>query len=128
MRLCRLRPSGRLEPNHHYHGGLIEPGEVVAAGEPIAVMADLSTVKLKIFIDERDLGKVRLGAPVRIRIDAFPGRDFEARVARVDAQAQFTPRDVQTREDRADLTYGVKVRIHDPQGRLPGGTTVEVSL
>jgi len=59
---------------------LVEPGEVVAAGQPVAILANLSTVRLKVFVGERDVGKVRLGALVRIRVDAFPDRYFEARV------------------------------------------------
>jgi HlyD family secretion protein len=100
---------------------LVEPGEVVAAGQPIDVLADLSTVKLKVFISERDLGKVRLGAPVRIRIDAFPGRDFQARVARVDAQAQFTPRDVHMADERSRTVYGVALNAANPEGLLKPG-------
>lgn len=100
---------------------LAEPGEVIAAGQPLAIMANLSTVKLKIFIGERDLGKVRLGALVRIRVDAFPGRDFPARVARVDAQAQFTPRDVHMEDERSRTVYGVVLEAPNPEGLLKPG-------
>lgn len=100
---------------------LAEPGEVVAAGQPIAVLANLATVKLKIFVAERDLGRVRLGAPVRIHIDAFPGRDFTARVARVDAQAQFTPRDVHMADERSRTVYGVTLEAPNPDGLLKPG-------
>jgi HlyD family secretion protein len=100
---------------------LAEPGEVVAAGQPVAVLADLTEVKLKVFVSERDLGKVRLGAPVRIRVDAFPDRAFPARVARVDAQAQFTPRDVHTADERSRTVYGVTLEAPNPEGRLKPG-------
>jgi HlyD family secretion protein len=100
---------------------LVETGEVVATGQAVAVLADLSTIKLKVFISERDLGKVRLGAPARIRIDAFPGRDFQARVARVDAQAQFTPRDVHMADERSRTVYGVTVKAPNPEGLLKPG-------
>jgi HlyD family secretion protein len=100
---------------------LAEPGEVVAAGQPVAVLADLTRVKLRIFLGERDLGKVRLGAPARIRVDAFPGRDFTARVARVDAQAQFTPRDIHMQDERSRTVYGVTLDAPNPQGVLKPG-------
>jgi HlyD family secretion protein len=100
---------------------LVEPGEVVAAGQPIAVMADLSNIKLKIFIAERDLGKVRLGAEAQIRVDAFPGRDFPARVARVDAQAQFTPRDVHMADERASTVFGITLEAPNAEGVLKPG-------
>src|SRR5512143_1915276 len=100
---------------------LAEPGEVVAAGQPVAVLANLATVKLKVFITERDLGKVRLGAPARLHIDAFPGRDFPARVAHVDAQAQFTPRDVHMADERSRTVYGVTLEAANPDGVLKPG-------
>ena len=100
---------------------LAEPGEVVAAGQPVAVLADLRKVRLKVFITERDLGKVRLGAPARLRVDAFPDRDFPARVAKVDAQAQFTPRDVHVADERSRTVYGVGLEADNPEGLLKPG-------
>lgn len=100
---------------------LVEPGEVIGAGQPIAVLADLSTVRLKVFIAEVDLGKVRLGSPARLRVDAFPDRDFEARVARVDSQAQFTPRDVHMADERSRTVYGVVLEAPNPEGLLKPG-------
>jgi HlyD family secretion protein len=100
---------------------LSEPGEVIAAGQPVAILADLSTVRLKVFISERDLGKLRLGAPARMRVDAFPDRYFTARVARVDAQAQFTPRDVHMEDERSRTVYGVMLEAPNPEGRLKPG-------
>ena len=100
---------------------LIEPGEVVSAGQPLLVLADLRRVRLKIFVTEADLGKVRLGAPARLRVDAFPARDFPARVAQVDAQAQFTPRDVHVQDERARTVYGVLLEAENPAGVLKPG-------
>jgi HlyD family secretion protein len=100
---------------------LAEPGEVVASGQPLAVLANLERVKLKVFITEKDLGKVRLGAPARLRVDAFPNRDFPARVARVDAQAQFTPRDVHLADERSRTVYGVTLEAPNAEGLLKPG-------
>ena len=100
---------------------LVEPGEVMAPGQAVAVLANLSRVKLKVFVSERDLGRIRLGAPVRLRVDAFPGRDFPARVARIDAQAQFTPRDVHMADERSRTVYGVTVEAANPEGLLKPG-------
>lgn len=100
---------------------LVEPGEVVGPGQAVAVLADLSTIRLKVFITEADLGKVRLGAPARLRVDAFPGRDFQARVARVDSQAQFTPRDVHVPDERSRTVYGVILEAPNPDGLLKPG-------
>ena len=100
---------------------LAEPGEVVAAGQPITVLADLRGVRLKIFISEEDIGRLRLGAPARIRVDAFPDRSFDARVARIDAQAQFTPRDVHMKNERVRTVYGVTLEASNPDGLLKPG-------
>jgi HlyD family secretion protein len=100
---------------------LAEPGEVVAAGQPLAILANLSTVKLKVFVVEKDLGRLRLGAPARIHVDAFAARDFPARVARVDAQAQFTPRDVHMADERSRTVYGVILEAPNPEGLLKPG-------
>ena len=100
---------------------LAEPGEVVAAGQPVAVVANLARVRLKLFVSERDLGRLRLGAPARIRVDAFPHRMFPARIASVDAQAQFTPRDVHMADERARTVYGVTLEAENPDGLLKPG-------
>lgn len=100
---------------------LVEPGEVLAAGQAVATIANLSRVKLKLFVSERDLGKVRLGATARLRVDAFPGRFFEARVARIDAQAQFTPRDIHMKDERSRTVYGVMLEAANPEGLLKPG-------
>ena len=100
---------------------LAEPGEVVAVGQPVTVLADLNMVRLKVFVSEADLGRLRLGAPARIRVDAFPNRQFDARIARVDAQAQFTPRDVHVADERARTVYGVTLEAPNPQGLLKPG-------
>ena len=100
---------------------LAEPGEVIAAGQPVAVVANLQRVRLKLFVSEADLGKLRLGAPARIRVDAFPDRNFNARIAQVDAQAQFTPRDVHMKDERVRTVYGITLEAANPQGLLKPG-------
>lgn len=100
---------------------LAEPGEVVAAGQPIATIANLARVRLKVFVSEADLGRLRLGAPARIRVDAFSNRTFDARIAQVDAQAQFTPRDVHMKDERARTVYGITLDAANPQGLLKPG-------
>ncbi len=100
---------------------IAEPGEVVAPGQPVAILADLSTARLRVFIPERDLGRVRLGASARIRVDSFPDQLFEARVAQVDAQAQFTPRDVHMADERSRTVYGVLIEAANPDGVLKPG-------
>ena len=100
---------------------LAEPGEVVAAGQSLAVIANLDRVRLKVFVSERDLGRIRLDSPARIRVDAFPDRFFDARVARIDAQVQFTPRDAHREDERDPTAYGVTREAPNRSGLLKPG-------
>lgn len=99
----------------------VEPGEYVQVGQAVAVIVDLSRVELKVYIPERDVGKVKLGDPARVRVDAFPDRHFESEVARVDPQAQFTPRDIHLPDERVRMVFGVTLAIDNPDGTLKPG-------
>lgn len=98
-----------------------EVGEYVQAGQTVAVIVDLSRVELKVFIPEKDVGKVGLGDPARLRVDAFPDRLFEATIARVDQRAQFTPRDIHMPEERVRMVFGVTLAVDNPDGVLKPG-------
>ena len=102
-------------------------GDLLGPRAQVAIVRELREPYVRIYVAQHDLGKISVGQTVEIRSDAL-AESFSGRIEQIDQDAQFTPRDVQTREDRADLTYGVKVRVHDPKARLPGGTTVEVAL
>lgn len=99
----------------------VEAGEVVVPGQPLAVLVDLERPRLKIYVSEQALGRIRLGAPARVRVDAFPQRYFEAEVAEIDPRAQFTPRDVHLPEERTRTVFGVTLRIRNPDGLLKPG-------
>ncbi len=100
---------------------LVEPGEVAGPGGTLMVLQDLDTVRLTVFVPEDDVGRVRLGAPVDVAIDSVPDRTFPGRVARVRQQAEFTPKNVQTRDERVKLVFGVEVELDNPEGILKPG-------
>jgi len=106
----------------------LRPGDLVAAGAAVAQVDEFGDPWVRIYVTQSDMQNVKVGGPVRIRSDALAGRAFDGRIETIDARAQFTPRDVQTAEDRADLAFGVKVRIADPGRALRAGTTVDVAL
>jgi HlyD family secretion protein len=99
----------------------IEAGEFATPGKPIAVLVDLQSLDLKVFIPEGDLGKIKLGDAARIKISAFPDRFYTARVSRVDQQAQFTPRDIHIPEERTRMVFGVTLDVVNPTGELKPG-------
>jgi HlyD family secretion protein len=99
----------------------VEVGEVVQAGEPLALIVDLERLELKVYVPERNLGRLQLGNAARVRVDAFPERHFDAHVARVDDYAQFTPRDIHVPEERTRMVYGVTLALDNPNRRLKPG-------
>lgn len=99
----------------------IEVGELAAPGQTIAVIADLARIEIKIYVPESEIGKIKLNDPARLRVDAFPQRYFDARVARVDQRAQFTPKDVHMPDERARLVFGVVISVDNPEGYLKPG-------
>lgn len=99
----------------------IEVGELAAPGRLVAELADLSALDLRVFVPEREIAKVKLRAPARVRVDAFPRRAFAARVERVDPEAQFTPREVHMPEERVRMVFGVVLRVPNPEGFLKPG-------
>jgi len=99
----------------------IEAGELATPGKPVATLVDLARIELKIYIPEADIGKLRLGSEARVRTDAFPDRYIDAKVSRIDAQAQFTPRDIHMPDERVRLVFGVTLTLDNPQGQLKPG-------
>lgn len=90
---------------------LIEPGAVIGAGTRVATLLDLTDVKMTIFLPTALVGRIEVGAPARIVLDAAPDYVIPAAVSFVSAEAQFTPKSVETADERAKLMYRVEVRI-----------------
>ena len=93
---------------------LAEPGEVLASGGKVLSVLDLTDVYMSIYLPTSEAGKVTVGSDARIVLDAIPEYTLPAKVSFVSAQAQFTPKSVETRDERDKLMFRVKVRI-DPQ-------------
>src|SRR5579872_2242624 len=105
----------------------LRPGDLVPPGASVATIDEFLNPFVRIYVTQRDLSRLHVGSQVRVRSESLGGADYGGTVEQIDQSAQFTPRDVQTPEDRAELTFGVKVRVHDPQHQLPPGTTVVVA-
>jgi len=98
-----------------------EAGEYVTPGQPIAILVDLRSVKLKVYIPERDIAKIKLGDPARVRVDAFPERFFDGVVSKIDQDAQFTPKDIHVPAERTRMVFGVELRLENETGLLKPG-------
>jgi len=106
----------------------VEPGEFVAAGTPIVTVGDLENVWLRAYINETDLGRVKVGQPVRVTTDTYPDKRYEGRVSFIAAQAEFTPKSVQTEKERVKLVYRIKVDIRNPNMELKPGMPADAEI
>jgi HlyD family secretion protein len=107
---------------------LAEEGELIAPGRPIAMLINLNDLYVRVFVPERDIGKLRLGNGAHIFADAFPGRHFTGSVSEIAQEAEFTPKEVHMKDERVKLVFGVKVRIDSPEGFLKPGMPVDVKI
>jgi HlyD family secretion protein len=106
----------------------VEAGEVVAAGKPLILLGDLDRPWIKIYVPETQLGRVKLGAPARVLVDSFPKQPFQGTVTWIADQAEFTPKNVQTTEERVNLVYAVKITIANAQRKLKAGMPADAEL
>jgi len=99
-----------------------EPGEVINAGSPILDLVDLDRLYLKVYVPEVLIGRLRLNLPAQVYTDAYPKSPFEARVSYISSRAEFTPKEVQTPDERVKLTYAVKLTLAgNPDHKLTPG-------
>ena len=106
----------------------IEAGELVAPGATVLTVSELDRVHLMLFVTEKELGRVRLGQEAEVAIDAAPGRIFKGRVIFISPEAEFTPKNVQTKEDRVKLVFGVKIELPNPDGALKPGLPADAVI
>lgn len=99
----------------------IEAGEFVAPGTPVVTVGDLHHVWLRGYIDETDLGRIKVGQAVRVTADTHPDKAYQGRVTFIASEAEFTPRSVQTTKERVKLVYRIKVDIPNPDLELKPG-------
>ena len=107
-------------------GRHVEPGEILAAGEPAVTIGGVGAPWARVYIDQRLLPRLHIGDTVTALLDAFPDRRFGGRIVALNDRAEFTPRVALTEDERADLLFGVKVDLIDSAGMLKAGLPVSV--
>lgn len=105
---------------------LIEPGELAVAGSPVITLAQLDQLKITVYLPEDRYGIVNVGDEVEVQVDSFPEIIFQAEVVRIADQAEYTPRNVQTQEERQNTVYAVILAVKDPDGKLKPGMPADV--
>lgn len=106
----------------------VQPGELVAAGRPLMTLVDLGDLYVRVFVSERDVGRLRVGQGASIAIDALAGRRFQGTVGEIAQQAEFTPKDVHMKDEREKLVFAVKVRVANPERLLKPGMPADVTI
>ncbi len=106
----------------------VEPGELVTPGAAVARIADLREMEINIYVAESVLPRIQLGQGATVTVDAFPERPFDARVVFLSPTAEFTPKNIQTKEERVKLVFAVKLKVSNPDGSLKAGLPADVSM
>lgn len=104
----------------------VRKGDIVAANQPVVRLLRAEDLWVKAYVSEIDLGRVRLNQDVRVTVDAYKDRTFAGKVEYIASASEFTPRNVQSVDERRYQVFGIKVRVADPQGAFKAGMAAEV--
>ena len=105
-----------------------EPGEVIAIGSVVAVLIDFDQLYLKGYLPNRLVGKVKLNDPARLHLDAFEGKSFQGKVHRIHQRAEFTPKNVDTPQQRIKLVFGIQIHVDNPDRLIKPGMPGDVVI
>lgn len=106
----------------------VEVGETIASGTPVVTIGDLENPWVKVYVKEDKLGSVKLGHKAGITVDSYKNKSYEGTVTYISSEAEFTPKTVQTPEERVKLVFGVKVRVKNEKGELKPGMPADVRI
>lgn len=104
----------------------VKVGDVLPPNGEVATLLLPEHLWVRVYVPETWLGKIKLGEQVRVQVDSYPGTDFPGEVEQINRQAEFTPRNVQTVEDRIKQVFGVKIRLPNNDDRLRAGMAADV--
>ena len=105
-----------------------EPGEMVAPGARLLTVADLGEMWAYIYLPQPMIAKITLNMPVKALMPEVPGKTIEGKITHINDEADFTPKNVQTRKERTRLVYGVKITFKNAENILKPGMTIEAEL
>jgi len=105
-----------------------ENGEVIAAGTTVVSIGDLDHPWLRAYVNETDLGKVKLGETVKLSTDSYPNKTYTGRISFIASDAEFTPKQIQTKEERVKLVYRIKVEVDNSAHELKNNMPVDAEI
>jgi HlyD family secretion protein len=106
----------------------VRPGDLIAPNTPVATLLESDQIYVRIYVPETEIGRVKLGEKAELRVDSFPKEVFSGVVEQINQQAEFLPRNVQTREERVHQVIGVKIRIDSSSHHVLAGMAADVKL
>ena len=105
-----------------------DPGEVLAPGTTVVTVGDIEHPWLRGYVNESDLGKVKLGSKARVTTDSYPGKVYSGRVTFISSEAEFTPKQIQTQQERVKLVYRIKIEVDNPQRDLKSNMPADAEI
>jgi HlyD family secretion protein len=106
----------------------LEKGEMAFPGSAIITLADLSKPWIKIYVDEKKLVLIKLGQKAYVKVDSFPDKKFPGVVVLISNKAEFTPRTIQTKDERVKLMYAIKISVENPEMELKPGMPADAAI
>lgn len=106
----------------------LEGGEIANPGVPIVTLVDPADMWLRAYVSETEVGRIRVGNPAQVTVDAFPGRAFPGKIREIASEAEFTPKNVQTKKERTNLVFRVRIALPNTQGLLKPGMPADAAL
>jgi HlyD family secretion protein len=105
-----------------------EIGEILAPGSPVITVGDIEHPWLRAYVSERDLGRIKIGAPVKVTTDSFPGKVYPGHVSFISSEAEFTPKQIQSKEGRVRLVYRIKIAIENSRRELKSNMPADAEI
>ena len=106
----------------------LEAGEMANPGVSVVTLVDPRDVWVRAYVPEEEVGRVKVGQAARVRVDAYPSRPFAGRITEIASEAEFTPRNVQTRKERVNLVFRIKIAVDNPDGVLKPGMPADADV
>lgn len=106
----------------------LEVGELANPGVPILTLMKPSDIWVRAYVPEEEVARIKVGSPARVAVDGYPARRFPGRISEIAAEAEFTPRNVQTRKERVNLVFRIKIAVDNPEGILKPGMPAEADI
>ena len=106
----------------------VRPGDLINPSSPVATLVELNRLWVRVYVPEPELGNVQLGKEVSVAVDTFKGESFKGAIEEISSRGEFTPRNVQTRDERQHQVFAVRVRLDNSSHRLRAGMAADVSI